>query len=425
MEKIWLVFSMVHFFSVSFQISAQWVMLNSPHSNVNDLYISNNGKILCACDSGLYYSIDNFQNWDNLIDLPVKRIKRDNYGNIYATSTNLYKSTDQGLSWHVPYNASLDSIPQYISNIFINDSGYIFTVQFHMQDGFPTPLGFKSADFGETWDRIWKGTVYSSPWFYTAWSIIENNTGTLFVSYTYFDPYYRETKIIKKVLGGDWVTLFDDTEARNMYIFNQALYFATGSGRPRGVIKSTDDGNTFTQLTNGLSFPDLVQQLILKSDIFVALDPHNNAIFYSYDEGENWSPFNLGGLNSTINSVYLDDNRTLYACTDSGIYVYTGPLSVEDKISQTDFSLLQNYPNPFNPSTNIQYAISSRQFVTLKVFDVLGKEITTLVNEEKPAGSYEVEFKSSFGSLQLASGIYYYQLRAGDFIETKKMILMK
>ena len=86
-----------------------------------------------------------------------------------------------------------------------------------------------------------------------------------------------------------------------------------------------------------------------------------------------------------------------------------------------NYSLKQNYPNPFNPSTRIQYAISSRQLVTLKVYDVLGKEIATLVNEEKSAGSYEIEFNAS----HLASGIYYYQLRAGDYVETKKMILLK
>jgi hypothetical protein len=87
------------------------------------------------------------------------------------------------------------------------------------------------------------------------------------------------------------------------------------------------------------------------------------------------------------------------------------------------FSLSQNYPNPFNPSTNIQYAISSRQFVTLKVFDVLGKEVATLVNEEKPAGMYNVEFRMQ--NLDLSSGIYFYQLKSGEYIETKKMILMK
>lgn len=85
------------------------------------------------------------------------------------------------------------------------------------------------------------------------------------------------------------------------------------------------------------------------------------------------------------------------------------------------FTIKQNYPNPFNPSTSIQYAISSRQFVSLIVYDVLGSEVATLVNEEKPAGSYELEFHAS----TLPSGIYFYRLKAGGFVGTKKMVLMK
>jgi hypothetical protein len=90
-----------------------------------------------------------------------------------------------------------------------------------------------------------------------------------------------------------------------------------------------------------------------------------------------------------------------------------------------EFSLSQNFPNPFNPSTTIKYATSSRQFVTLKVYDVLGNELSTLVDEEKSAGNYEVEFKSAVGSFQLASGVYFYRLQAGSFISTKKMLLIK
>ena len=86
-----------------------------------------------------------------------------------------------------------------------------------------------------------------------------------------------------------------------------------------------------------------------------------------------------------------------------------------------EFSLSQNYPNPFNPTTSLQYAIGSRQFVTLKVYDLLGREITTLVNEEKPAGEYEVEFNGA----NLPSGIYFYQIKAGEFVETRKMVLLK
>lgn len=85
------------------------------------------------------------------------------------------------------------------------------------------------------------------------------------------------------------------------------------------------------------------------------------------------------------------------------------------------FELSQNYPNPFNPSTKIRYEIPEMSFVTIKVYDVLGKQILSLVNEEKSAGNYEIEFNGK----ELASGIYYYRISAGNFSQTKKMILLK
>ncbi len=98
---------------------------------------------------------------------------------------------------------------------------------------------------------------------------------------------------------------------------------------------------------------------------------------------------------------------------------------LKEKQLPDNFILYQNYPNPFNPSTGIQYTIGSRQFVQLKVYDVLGNEIATLVSEEKPAGTYEVEFNPASSIKYPASGIYFYQLKAGNYIQTKKMILMK
>jgi len=86
-----------------------------------------------------------------------------------------------------------------------------------------------------------------------------------------------------------------------------------------------------------------------------------------------------------------------------------------------EFILEQNYPNPFNPVTSIQYAISSRQFVTLKVYDILGKDVATFVDEEKPVGTYEVNWNAS----NLPSGVYFYRLQTGDFVKTRKMILLK
>jgi len=120
-----------------------------------------------------------------------------------------------------------------------------------------------------------------------------------------------------------------------------------------------------------------------------------------------------GGSNDVSSGWYIDE---------ISIVGYT-PTSIHENVKMIpdEYSLQQNYPNPFNPSTTIRYAVSSRQFVTLKVYDVLGNEATSLVKEEKPAGYYEVEFDGS----DLTSGIYFYKLQAGTFVETKKMIFMK
>ena len=128
-------------------------------------------------------------------------------------------------------------------------------------------------------------------------------------------------------------------------------------------------------------------------------------------------------------------NSFLKGCVIDGVvYGDTIVTSVDDdkEAIPIEFSLAQNYPNPFNPSTKISWQSPIGSWQTLKVFDVLGREVATLVDEYKEAGYHEVEFQSSVGSLQpayrtgrLASGVYYYQLRAGDYIETKKMVLTK
>ena len=85
------------------------------------------------------------------------------------------------------------------------------------------------------------------------------------------------------------------------------------------------------------------------------------------------------------------------------------------------FNLAQNYPNPFNPSTKISYTVAERNNVILKVYDMLGREVTTLVNTTKDAGNYEVNFDAS----NLASGLYIYKIQAGNFVQSKKMLLLK
>ena len=110
-------------------------------------------------------------------------------------------------------------------------------------------------------------------------------------------------------------------------------------------------------------------------------------------------------------------------------------IEAEANLLPTEFALIQNYPNPFNPATVISYQLPVYSFITLKVYDVLGNEVAVLVNEEKQPGTYEVEFQSAISSRQLssgvsakggyASGVYFYQLRAGNFVQMKKMIVLK
>ncbi|MCL4278896.1 MAG: T9SS type A sorting domain-containing protein [Ignavibacteriaceae bacterium] len=103
-----------------------------------------------------------------------------------------------------------------------------------------------------------------------------------------------------------------------------------------------------------------------------------------------------------------------------------GPTDISEiSLLPQKFELFQNYPNPFNPSTVISYNLPVSSYVTLKVFDILGNEVTTLVNEQKPVGTYEVEFNTSSIKHFPSSGIYFYQIKCGSFIQTKKMSLLK
>ena len=137
------------------------------------------------------------------------------------------------------------------------------------------------------------------------------------------------------------------------------------------------------------------------------------------------------GIKQVLQNVNVNNHLNLFEDT-TATSVETG------EVLPTGFMLYQNYPNPFNPTTKIKYTIPSVTLslskgdipVSLKVFDVLGNEITTLVNEQQQPGTYEVEFNVG-QAINLSSGVYYYQLRvypvsgAGGFVETKKMIIMK
>ena len=174
------------------------------------------------------------------------------------------------------------------------------------------------------------------------------------------------------------------------------------------------------------------------------LTTNNPAIFAFVREKENYKVFGIFNLTDSVRTFTLQGNlytgnyRNVFT-NDSilfnenaevtlpawGYRVYeigSGITGIEDETSlPEEFILYQNYPNPFNPGTSIRYAVGSRKFVSLKVYDILGNEVAALVNEEKPEGDYEVTFNAS----ALASGVYFYNLIAANYTASKKMMLLK
>ncbi|MDY0082988.1 MAG: T9SS type A sorting domain-containing protein [Ignavibacteriaceae bacterium] len=124
-------------------------------------------------------------------------------------------------------------------------------------------------------------------------------------------------------------------------------------------------------------------------------------------------------------TIYPESKRNLFL--SKVIDFFESPVGIidEEENMPNSFQLFQNYPNPFNPNTTLSFAIAQPSYVTLKVFDVLGKEAATLVNEYKSAGTYKINFQSTTGEHKLTSGVYFYQLQAGDFTQTRKMILLQ
>ncbi|MCL4278988.1 MAG: T9SS type A sorting domain-containing protein, partial [Ignavibacteriaceae bacterium] len=129
--------------------------------------------------------------------------------------------------------------------------------------------------------------------------------------------------------------------------------------------------------------------------------------YYSYED-------DITGINATALEYRLKQ------IDYNGKYSFS-EIAAVDNLAPNGFVLEQNYPNPFNPNTVISYQLPVSGFVSLKVYDVLGNEVATLVNEEKQAGSYEIVFNAN----HLSAGVYYYTIVTDNFVQTKKMILMK
>jgi hypothetical protein len=264
--------------------------------------------------------------------------------------------------------------------------------------------------------------------------------------------------LIRTNSSGDtlWTKTFGGTEAdfcSSVWQTSDNGFILVGGTRSFGIangnydiwlIKTNAAGDTLWTKTFGGVENDgafSVQQTVDEGYILVGykgIDIFNNDVWLiKTDESGNtiWA--------ATYGGIYWDYGRSVEQTNDGGYivggeYYSTGTNSYDFYLIKVSpdpsyvnqpslisipksFFIHQNYPNPFNPSTTIKYQIPELSFVTIKVFDVLGNEIETLVSEEKPSGTYEITWYAE----NLPSGVYFYRLQAGDFIQTKKMVLMK
>ena len=343
------------------------------------------GTILKTIDGGL--------NWNSLsggttkllydVEFPVNSTT----GYVIGESGKLAKTTDGGSTWSSlgTYNQDIMAISFPTDNLI----GYVATKYERI---------YKTTDGGTNWELKHDGNSPAS-YMYDILFPFDSQTGYALSS----TGGAQNSKILKTTDGGNSWTIKDAGTTSDLYSISfptPHVGYISADGvygnNPSRFLKTTDGGLNW-------NFVSVPYGYSLMSVCFP------NGVDTGYVVG------NLSGaILKTVNGA-----GTITSIFDS---------PVEQTV--LDYTLFQNYPNPFNPSTIIQYAIpqnvrGERQEVSLKVYDVLGNEIAILVNEEKPAGTYEVEFQSTVGSHQLASGVYYYQLRAGDYLETKKMILIK
>ncbi len=230
--------------------------------------------------------------------------------------------------------------------------------------------------------------------------------------------------------GAEWTATGIAPDPIHELYFIDSLNVIGLSGDPEGFfsigrVKTTDGGNNW-------SFDDIgifgVVSAIDFNTRWEGWAPAGEKLLFTTNGGDDWSQRVIPGSVSVFDLTFPQP-RYGYAVGDSGTVLKYIPLITDvetENALPVSFKLYQNYPNPFNPSTKIKYAIGKKQYASLKVYDSLGREVAALVNKELPPGEYEVEF--NVGATRrgnLTSGIYFYQLKVGSFIQTKKMVILK
>lgn len=413
-------------FIFSIDLMAQWKQVNIPASS-GGCFLAGNGPDVFAVIS-------------------------ENSG----AATSLYISTDYGATW----SADTGFVNNYIYSLTVIDSN-VFAATYH---GI-----FESSDTGKAWEAINGGvmeTTYSqyliqsgsnliaishtqvkgaylssdngSSWVATGSNFPPYNSSLAAIGSNIFASFLEAGVYISTDHGLTW-TVANDTlwGISNFAVIDSNLFADRSNWAPfppdtfpsynGGVFRSSDNGKSWIQLTSGLpEYPFAGPIVVYGPDIFV--DIALSGFYFSGDNGNSWNRI-VGStdLSASATSLYVNDSSIFAGTYGNGTWklplseIVTSVKRLPTSTTPTAFRLDQNYPNPFNPMTVISYQLVGNGMVNLDVYDILGRKIQTLVSEHENAGPHSVTFNAN----NLASGVYFYRLRAGSFVQTKKLILIK
>ncbi len=410
----------VAFIPLSNKIMAQngWFWQN-PLTTVltlNEIYVFDENTAIAVGEAGsIIKTTDGGASWVSLTGAGGDRLNSDYFidsdtGWIVGNNGKIFKTTNGGTNWSAQISGVTD--PLY-SVYFINsNTGWI--------SGEDNTI-LKTTNGGTNWiflQGVFPKSVESI--YFTD----ENNGCAAGIDYdgsNYFGV------IIKTTDGGtNWTNQWSGNWLLSIHFTDPNNGWAAGAGI---ILKTTDGGVNWSPQITGTSYQ--LYSIHFSDYNFGWASGYDGStssgiILNTTNGGIIWNS-NLIEADTALYSIHFADLNYGWAVGENAAILHTtnGGVSFveEEQIDDVpaEYLLTQNYPNPFNPSTKIRYSVPQSSNVKIKVFNILGNEIESLVNEEKPFGTYEITWYAA----NLPSGIYFYKITAGNFIETKKMILMK
>jgi hypothetical protein len=359
-----------------------------------------------ATDFGIFFSINENQHFVNVTANLTDRVMNS----IILMGDLVYAGTSEGHVYYagVSYPHFLNTTNNLPANTIVHS---LAAADNKIFAGLKDRQVYISSDSGKTWSNAGSGLPVTA-----GGKIYLFANGSVVYAATDGAGIYVTTNY-----GSSWQpvnTGLANLNVRSIAFLNSYLFAGTLGG---GVFASSSNGQTWQQRNSGLANTNVNAFFTIGSRVVAGTD---RGIFISSNYGTSWFERNEGWEGPKVLSFI--SGEFLHAGTEADM-VWTRALEeiVSVKTISSDvpdkFILFRNYPNPFNPSTKIKFMIAKTGFASLKIFDALGKEIAALVNGNLKAGTYETDFNAA----GLNSGVYFYKLSAGNYSETKKMVIIK